>query len=173
MSDEEMGDEVYQPDVGDEQDAREGPDLENVLDERGLDEVLDEGYSPPERPFAVQNYGTTAEEQHRREPLELRLRREQPDVAVPEGDGIGDQPGMAGEPLSEDLAGEERAGRIAEPEDGFPSRSQDVIARDVGVNGGAASAEEAALHIGWGPPEEAEEEGEEAGQGEGGEEEAP
>ena len=30
MSDEAMGDEVYQPDANDEQDASEGPDLENT-----------------------------------------------------------------------------------------------------------------------------------------------
>lgn len=147
MDEQAMGDEVYQPVDRDEQDARRDPDLENALNQRGLDEQLDEGYSPPERPFAVDDYGTTAGEQREGESLDERLSREQPDVAPPGGDGIGDQRGLAGEPRAGAEVGDARAGRIAEPEEGFPLRDQDIVAREVGIDGGAAGAEESAMHI--------------------------
>lgn len=138
MSDETMGDEVYQPDETHPED-REDVDLDNALEEGRQDETLDTGYSPPEKPLAVNDYGTTAAGQHDGEPLEMRLREEVPDVGVPDGDGIGDARDLAGEPLEEDLAGERRAGRLV--------RGGNVVGEDVGIDGGAASAEEAAVHI--------------------------
>ncbi|WP_171169242.1 DUF5709 domain-containing protein [Streptomyces sp. I05A-00742] len=145
MSDDAMGDEVYQPVRSDTRDNPSDLDLENALDGDGLDEMLDEGYSPPERPLAVTRHGTTAREQHDRESLEQRLAEELPEVAVPDGDGIGDQP-RDGEPVDEE-AGDERAGRLTATIDLMPPRANDIYARDVGVNGGAASAEEAAMHV--------------------------
>jgi hypothetical protein len=147
MSDEAaMGDEVYQPanfDYG-RGDDRTDVDLDNALDEKRTDEVLDEGYSPPEKPLAVNDRGVTASGQRERETLDERLREEVPDAGEPEGDGIGDHPGMAGEPLADELSGERRAGRITKDDYG---RSDDAVARDVGIDAGAASAEEAAMHI--------------------------
>ncbi|MDH2390254.1 DUF5709 domain-containing protein [Streptomyces sp. HNM0663] len=145
------GDEVYQPTGSDVQNRpADDLDMENVLDEKDLDALLDEGYSPPERPLAVEAYGTTGTEQLRGETLDQRLAREQPDGsgAGPEedGDGIGDLPGGEGEPL-DDEAGEVRAGRLTRPDDPTPRRPSDLVARDVGVDGGAASAEEAAMHV--------------------------
>ncbi|MFG2892476.1 DUF5709 domain-containing protein [Streptomyces sp. NPDC048248] len=136
MSDEAMGDEVYQPDAQDEQDASQGPDLENALDERDLDETLDEGYSPPEKPYGV-NEGVTAGEQRAGQSLDERLAEEQPDV----GPGDPAEESVGGE------VGEERAGRMVGADEGFPRRNDDVVARDVGIDGGAASAEEAAVHV--------------------------
>ena len=136
MSDEAMGDEVYQPDAQDEQDASQGPDLENALDERDLDETLDEGYSPPEKPYGV-NEGVTAGEQRAGQSLDERLAEEQPDV----GPGDPAEESVGGE------VGEERAGRMVGADEGFPGRNDDVVARDVGIDGGAASAEEAAVHV--------------------------
>jgi len=43
---------------------------EDTLDDRGLDDLLDEGYSPPERPRGVDAFGTTLAEQRRRESIE-------------------------------------------------------------------------------------------------------
>ncbi|MGK5549817.1 DUF5709 domain-containing protein [Streptomyces sp. URMC 127] len=146
MSGETMGDEVYQPASSDLWDQPNELDLENALGGDELDEVLDEGYSPPEKPLAVEQYGTAAREQHDGESLEQRLAREVPDVASPEGDGIGDQIGTDGE-VVDPLAGRDRAGRMVEAEYGPPRTRNDVVARDVGIDGGAASAEEAAMHI--------------------------
>ncbi|MEU1378077.1 DUF5709 domain-containing protein [Streptomyces triculaminicus] len=146
MSDDVMGDEVYQPARSDRRDNPGDLDLESALDGDLLDRVLDEGYSPPERPLGVGHHGTTAREQREHESLDQRLAEEVPDITVPEGDGIGDQPGGEGEPMDEEV-GDERAGRLIATIDALPPRRNDVFARDVGIDGGAASAEEAAMHI--------------------------
>ncbi len=146
MSDQARGDDVYQPQ---EDDGRvpEGdePDLENTLDERGLDDQMAEGYSPPERPLAADRFGTTGEEEREGESLEQRLAQEIPDVAPPDDDAIGDVTEGEGEPR-EEIRGEERAGRL-NPVDDETGRRTDVYADDVGIDGGAASAEEAAVHL--------------------------
>lgn len=146
MSDEPMGDDVYQPgasDYGRGEDHTD-VDMDNALDEKRTDEILDEGYSPPDRPLAVHDPGVTAAAQHDGESLESRLRREVPDVTVPPGDGLGDQPDGEGEPVDEEWSGQRRAGRIVKNNYVY---SDTPIARDVGIDGGAASAEEAAVHI--------------------------
>lgn len=142
---ESMGDEVYQPAETDRDDVTYTGDAENRLDEPDYDEILDTGYSPPEKPRGVDETGTTAREQREGETLDERLAQEVPDVEPPPGNGIGDQPGMWGEPMSLGQSGEKRAGRLAAPEDPT-ARRNDVSARDVGIDGGAASAEEAAMH---------------------------
>lgn len=146
MSDSDMGDEVYQPDHPDGRESAYQADLENSLGGYGMDATLDEGYSPPEKPLGVDAYGTTAREQLEGEALDQRLAEEVPDVEMPSGDGIGDQPGMAGEPV-DDQVGDERAGRLVGADEGFPRRTNDINAEDVGIDGGAASAEEAAMHV--------------------------
>ncbi|WP_030412768.1 hypothetical protein [Streptomyces sp. NRRL S-1448] len=78
MSDEAMGDEVYQPDTQDEQDAGRGPDPENELDAPDPEDLLDAGYSPPEQPYAVDER-ITAAGQRERETLDERLAEERPD----------------------------------------------------------------------------------------------
>ncbi|MFG2222696.1 DUF5709 domain-containing protein [Streptomyces sp. NPDC048644] len=145
MSDNAMGDEVYQPSASDPQDNPDDLDMEDALDEPGLDEMLDEGYSPPEHPLAV-NRGTTAQEQHDGETLDQRLSEETPDVTVPDGDGIGDLLESDGEAF-DDQVGNERAGRLVGADEGYPRHTNDVVAHDVGIDGGAASAEEAAIHV--------------------------
>ena len=159
MSDEEaMGDEVYQPDQSELWDQPNELDMEDALDERDLDDTMAEGYSPPEKPLGVRQHGTTAREQQERASLDQRVNEEVPDVSVPPGDGIGDSPDMWGEPAEEAVSGQQRAGRLARVEDEAPRHHQDTTARDVGVDGGAASAEEAAMHITEaGRPEEGEE----------------
>ncbi|MGA5820958.1 DUF5709 domain-containing protein [Kitasatospora sp. NPDC094028] len=136
-----MGDQVYQPDGSEVQDDIGPLEPEDTLEDRGLDSALDEGYAPPERPLAVRRHGVTAAEQRVRESLDQRLAEELPEVAAPDGDGIGDCYGTDGEPLDPE-AGEVRTGRLVLS---AGSRS-DLIAEDVGISGGAASAEEAAMH---------------------------
>ncbi|MFW6690675.1 DUF5709 domain-containing protein [Streptomyces sp. MAR4 CNX-425] len=118
-------------------------------DELGED-VLDRGYSPADAPLAVNDWGITAREGASHEDLTHRLRREVPEADAPdEGDGLGDVIGTDGE-LIDDQVGDERAGRlvgwdtnvVAEGYDG-----DDYWARDVGIDSGAASAEEAAVHV--------------------------
>lgn len=116
------------------------------LDDRGVADVLDEGYSPPERPIAVFDWGVTAREAAGHEPLAGRLARELPDIAAgDEGDGIGDSGDTDGEPYDDEV-GTDRAGRLVEDADA-DSAYPYLFARDAGVDGAAASAEEAAVHI--------------------------
>lgn len=53
---------------------------EDTLDDRGVDDVLDEGISPPEHPLGVNAKGVTAREQREGETLDERVRQEEPEV---------------------------------------------------------------------------------------------
>lgn len=148
MTDENMADDAYQPTGGNEEQEDASPlDLQDALDERTYDDILDEGYSPPEKPLGVTRSGTTAAEQHEGESLDDRLRQEVPDVEVPPGDGIGDLPGGEGEPVDPE-AGADRAGRLVAPDEGVRAdTTRELVAEDEGIDGGAAGAEEAAMHV--------------------------
>ncbi|WP_326701176.1 DUF5709 domain-containing protein [Streptomyces sp. NBC_01754] len=146
MSGEGRGDDVYQPDGSDVANRpTDDLDPENVIDEPDLDDILDTGYSPPEKPLGVSKYGTTGEEQREGESLDRRLAQEQPEQDPFEPAGTGEEPESNGP--SEEEAGDERAGRVAPTEEPGDQRHNRVLGRDVGVDGGAASAEEAAVHI--------------------------
>lgn len=120
---------------------------EDSLDDRGVGDVLDEGYSPPERPLAVDDWGTTASEEADHESLDARLARELPDGGTWEGDGLGDASDTDGE-LLDDEVGDLRAGRLVASDygDGIDD-DEELYATDIGVDGGAASSEEAAVHV--------------------------
>ncbi|MEU5276900.1 DUF5709 domain-containing protein [Streptomyces asoensis] len=145
---EAMGDDVYQPSGTNEEQEDGAPlDLQDALDERTYDDTLDEGYSPPEKPLGVTKYGTTAAEQHEGESLDQRLAQEVPETPEAVGDPVGDLPGGEGEPVDPE-AGDRRAGRLVAPDEGAHADTvKEEVARDVGIDGGAAGAEEAAVHI--------------------------
>jgi Family of unknown function (DUF5709) len=134
-------------------------DYSDTLNDRDVPDPLDEGYSPPERPWAVEDWGTTAREEAGHEDLDRRLARELPDVGADEsgdvgvnggderGDGIGDTSDTDGEAW-DDQVGETRAGRlVAEDEGGISDDDPDAWASDIGIDGAGASAEEAAVHV--------------------------
>ncbi|MFF4628528.1 DUF5709 domain-containing protein [Streptomyces griseorubiginosus] len=148
MSGDPMADDVYQPTGTNEEQEDAAPlDLQDALDERTYDDTLDEGYSPPEKPLGVTRYGTTAAEQHDGETLDQRLAQEVPEAEEPVGDGVGDLPGGEGEPVDPE-AGGERAGRLVAPDEGAHSDTvKEEVATDVGIDAGAAGAEEAAMHV--------------------------
>ncbi|MGW2635833.1 DUF5709 domain-containing protein [Streptomyces sp. NPDC001348] len=143
-----MADDAYQPTGNNEDQEDAAPlDLQDALDERTYDDTLDEGYSPPEKPLGATRYGTTAAEQHEGESLDQRLAQERPDVSPPPGDAVGDLPGGDGEPVDPE-AGTGRAGRLVAPDEGaHPDTTKESVAEDVGIDGGAAGAEEAAVHV--------------------------
>lgn len=139
-------------DLGPEDDSNQ-LEPEDTLDDRGITDVLDEGYSPPDRPWAVDGFGVTGNEQYHGEGLDRRLARELPDVDADEerGDLDPDYPhdtcDTDGE-LLDDQVGDRRAGRLVAPDAGGVSdEDAEAWAEDIGINGGAASAEEAAVHI--------------------------
>ncbi|MET8947148.1 DUF5709 domain-containing protein [Streptomyces sp. NPDC004542] len=142
-----MGDEVYQPDGSGVQDDAGLLDASDTLDYRAGEQALDEGYSPPERPWGVEHTGVTAAERLRGETLDERLAEEVPDIGVPQGDGLGDTWDTDGE-LIDDEVGDERAGRLVAPDEGSRRNTEsDLIASDLGLDGAGASAEEAAMHL--------------------------
>ena len=111
------------------------------LEDRGVDDALDEGYSPPEKWSVAQKYGNTPMEEHMGESLDQRLAQE-----VPEPD-----PYQAAAEETEDVGGEVgdvRAGRlVADDEGAHEDMEKDLVADDVGIDGAGASAEEAAVHV--------------------------
>jgi hypothetical protein len=112
---------------------------EDTLDDRGVEDVLDEGYSPPEKWSPAEGYGNTADEAMRGESLEQRLAQE-----VPDADPYAEE----GENVGGPEVGDERSGRLVAPDEGTAvDEEEDLIADDIGIDGAAASAEEAAVHV--------------------------
>lgn len=132
---------------GDYSDTSELLSPEESLDDDELDISPDEGYSPAERPWGLSAWGTTAREASSHEDLGHRLAREEPEQRdTVYGDGIGDTSDTDGEPIDNQV-GDMRSGRLVIGDiDGSDPRS-DYWARDVGIDGAGASAEEAAVHI--------------------------
>ena len=113
---------------------------EDTLVDRGVDDVLDEGYSPPEKPLGLDAFGTTAAEQREGETLDQRLAEEEPDPAFEEDENA--------EILDDNEVGRQRSGRLLAEDEGVgEDEEKDLVAFDIGIDGGAASAEEAAVHI--------------------------
>lgn len=141
------GDDVYQPDNDEQREDTGLLDGEDTLEEDGVDDPLDRGWSPPERPWAVEHDGVTAAERRRGETLDQRLAEELPDLATPDGDGMGDAEDTDGELLDEEVGGA-RSGRLVAPDEGAHEDEESaLVATDVGIDGAAASAEEAAMHV--------------------------
>jgi hypothetical protein len=126
-----FGDSVYEG--GDAvDDAEELDPFENLTGD-DPDEIMQTGYSPPERePHNLRDAPTPFEESQG-ESLDERLAEEEPDLSA------------------DDLADSEadpRAGRLVAPDEGaHADEESDAIAEDVGPAGYASSAEEAAMHI--------------------------
>lgn len=119
------------PETGSEGDSDQ-LSLEDSLIDRGVDDLLDEGYSPPDHP-RENRFGETALEEARGETLDQRLGEEEPEVWVAPERGARQA---------------DRAGRLVADDDALDGhRPNDSFADDVGLSGGAASAEEAAMRI--------------------------
>jgi hypothetical protein len=113
----------------------------------GVRDVLDTGWSPPERPWAVEDWGTTEAEEEAGESLDGRLARELPDRLDDDGDGLGDTADTDGE-LIDDEVGDVRSGRLVlSDQDQEAGWFGEMFARDAGLDGAGASAEEAAVHV--------------------------
>ena len=117
---------------------------------------LDRGVAPPERWSAAMKFGSTADEQEAGESLDQLLAEEEPEAGLdldddddlPEDDEDTDEADEYLDGLLLDDGPDPRAGRlVAEDEGAHPDEEADLVARDVGIDGGAASAEEAALHV--------------------------
>src|SRR5699024_5152279 len=97
--------------------------LEDTLEQRGAEDQLDEGYSPPERPHRPR-WGETAYEEAVGEPMDDQLAEEVPDEQA------------AHDPARQAV----RDGRMEEGEETDEAKGRSVA-------GGAVTAEEAAVHL--------------------------
>src|SRR5580704_1624813 len=140
-------------------------DSTDTLDGPPGDDPLDRGVVPPERWSAGIRYGTTEEEQAEGESLDQLLAEEEPDDTEEELEDAleldDEEPEDVEDFDEDDDAGDEdvdglllddgpdpRAGRlVAEDEGAHPDEEEDLVARDVGIDGGGATAEEAAMHV--------------------------
>jgi hypothetical protein len=130
-------------------------DASDTLDGDPGDDPLDRGVAAPQRWSSAIRSGSTAAEQQDGESLDQLLAEEEPDVAFDEDDEPID--GLAGDEDAgdEDVDGlllddgpDPRAGRlVAEDEGAHPDEEADLVASDTGIDGGGASAEEAAIHV--------------------------
>ena len=115
--------------------------LDNLTDVEGdVEDELDRGYSPPEKYSPAQGYGNTPYEEATGESLDQRVAQEEP-----EPDPYAEVPT---ENLDDGEVGDERAGRLVDPDQGLGEDTEkDLGGDDGGSDGAAASAEEAAVHV--------------------------
>lgn len=115
---------------------------DDSLINRGMADPLDEGYVPPDHWSVAEGFGNTAAEQREGETLDMRLSQEEPeDMERPGGNW-----NPSGEPRQ---VGARRAGRLVNANGGYdgPDDEPESLGGEVGLAGGAASAEEAAMHV--------------------------
>ena len=146
----------YTEEIPDETDQLDQDQLqpETSLEDRGVADFLDEGYSPPEKPSVMIRKGD-------HETLDERLAEE-----VPEDEGEPDAAPqidlntadlsadnvtvdeLSEEDLDDGEVGRLRAGRLVDPNEGSGADvDSELYGEDVGIDGAAASAEEAAVHV--------------------------
>jgi len=121
---------------------------EDTLIDRGIDDILDEGYSPPERPYGRGAYGPS-------ETLDQQLAEEEQDPLSRIGNPLNTDEQQRSDEAEREIefpqrreVGRVRAGRLVAPDRGYGEGTEaELVAEDVGISGGAASAEEAAIHI--------------------------
>lgn len=121
--------------------------VEDTLADGDVVDLLDRGYSPPEHYSPGQGFGNTPYEEATGESFDQRLAQEEPD-----DDPDGPDPGEPGDEQWEDgdrrEVGDVRAGRLVDVGEGLGEDTEkDMVGTDVGIDGAAASAEEAAMHI--------------------------
>ncbi len=120
---------------------------EDTLADPDVDDALDRGYSPPENYSAAQGFGNTPAEEAQGETLEMRIAQEEPEpdpyeAAAERADA------MAEDEDDDHEVGDERAGRLVAPDEGAHEDTEaGLVGTDIGIDGAAASAEEAAVHV--------------------------
>jgi hypothetical protein len=134
-------------------------DAGDTLDGNPGDDPLDRGLATPDHWSAGLRYAAEGDDES--ESLDEQLSEEEPDITASDEDDFWDENETEQE-TSRDKQGEDadlRTGRLVsedEDVDGDGDTSlvmeDDLVAQDVGIDGGAASAEEAAVHL-TGDPE--------------------
>jgi hypothetical protein len=128
-------------------------DASDTLDGAPGDDPLDRGVATPERWSAAIRFGTTAQEQEDGESLDQLLAEEEPDIGIDPDD---DRPDREWDEnatdadiirLAADDGPDQRAGRLVIDDEDAIVAGPDLVAYDSGIDGGGASAEEAAVHV--------------------------
>ena len=119
-------------------------DTSDTLDDDRVDDPLDTGIAPADRWSGADRYGTTPAEERAGESLDQYLAQEEPDVdPYAEGDDADED-----ELTRRGYEREPRAGRLVADDEGFGEDEEpDSVGWDRGIDGGGASAEEAAVHV--------------------------
>jgi len=120
-------------------------DGSDTLDDDPVIDPLDTGVAPSDRWAGANRFGTTPDEALQGESLDSRLAAEEPDL-----DPYADPPEDADEDetLRRGYERDARAGRLVSEDAGFGEDEEpDAVAWDAGIDGGGASAEEAAIHV--------------------------
>jgi hypothetical protein len=126
-------------------DDEDQPSNIDGLPDPDVDDELDRGYSPPESYSAGQGFGNTPYEEATGESLDQRVAQEEPEPDPYEAAERGEDPD---DDLDDGEVGDERAGRLVDLDEGLGEDTEkDLVAEDVGIDGAAASAEEAAVHV--------------------------
>lgn len=107
----------------------------DTLDDRGVDDILDEGIVTREHWSPAETFGNTPEEVRRGESLDQRIAQEEPEVSSEEWDPGDDD---------EHEVGDSRSGRLVMSDE---VHHDDRFASDAGIDGAGATAEEAAMHV--------------------------
>lgn len=155
-----MSESVNEPDEGGVAND-EAIDLDQAFGDENVEGLYETSYSPPDRQPTNTRFGTTWAEENEGETLDQRLAQEVPDLNLDadleaddaDGDDIDEVDEVATDVLDADAldfgeVGERRAGRLVDPDEGVrEDEEKDLIGNDVGIDAGAASAEEAAVHI--------------------------
>lgn len=150
-------DEDYDPDDYDEFQDEGNLDASDTLEGNPGDDPLDAGILPADRWSAGMRFGSTAAEEEQGESLDQLLAEEEPDVLAEldsEDEEDESESGDDEDAADEDVDGlllddgpDPRSGRLVAEDEGTHSVTEaDLVAHDAGIDGGAASAEEAAVH---------------------------
>lgn len=129
-------------------------DANDTLIGRPGDDPLERGVATPDRWSAGVRYALEGEEDE--ESLDELLGEEEPDAAD-DTDAQSWDENVTGQEIArfEEEDDEPRAGRLVSPDEDTDDvsetlvvdREDEAVARDAGIDGGAATAEEAALHV--------------------------
>lgn len=133
---------------------------EDTLDGDLGSDVLDTGYSADDRPRGDEEWGRTDPDHH--DTIDERVQQEEPEegtaYGAPDDESGLDRERLGGDDpdaidaqddwLGDSEVGDARAGRLVSPDEGsHEDVEKQAWGQDVGVDGGAASAEEAAMHV--------------------------
>lgn len=118
-------------------------DTSDTLDDDRVADPLDTGVAAADRWSGADRFGTVPAEARAGESLEQLLAQEEPDLD-PAADAADDEDEL----IRRGYEREPRAGRLVADDEGFGEDQQaDSVAWDRGIDGGGASAEEAAMHV--------------------------